>query len=108
MITLTNNTHTCPFSIFSFFPPVFTLRRYQRTSLATTCAELGVIYCAVVSYASDANPAHMHSRALGHSEESGAIVARLIAVRGKLGRLKAGRVNVKYEVSLRCYQPTPG
>ncbi|KAJ3862063.1 hypothetical protein EV359DRAFT_45947 [Lentinula novae-zelandiae] len=76
--------------IFSFFPPAFTLRRYQRTALATTCAELGVIYCAVLS--------------LPYSKTH-AIVARLIAIRSKLGRLKTGKVNVKYEISLRGKWP---
>ncbi|KAJ3784989.1 hypothetical protein GGU10DRAFT_293088 [Lentinula aff. detonsa] len=103
--------------IFSFFPPAFTLRRYQRTALATTCAELGVIYCAVLSlpYASPSghggdnknDTSHDDPRTwtLGHSEETHAIVARLIAIRGKLGRLKAGKVNVKYEISLRGKWP---
>lgn len=39
------------------------------------------------------------SEALGHSDESHAIAARLIAIRSKLKRLQAGKVNVKYEVS---------
>ncbi|KAJ3758691.1 hypothetical protein EV360DRAFT_43339 [Lentinula raphanica] len=99
--------------VFSFFPPAFTLRRYQRTTLATTCAELGVIYCAVLSLpnansSSNKNNTGDHDPAtqtLGHSEETHAIVARLIAIRGKLGRLKAGKVNVKYEISLRGKWP---
>lgn len=86
-------------SIFSYFPPAFTLRRYQRATLATTCAELGVIYCAVLSYASTHDVNSTGSGALGHSDESHAIAARLIAIRSKLKRLQAGRVNVKYEVS---------
>ncbi|KAJ3877319.1 hypothetical protein F5051DRAFT_408806 [Lentinula edodes] len=103
--------------IFSFFPPAFTLRRYQRTALATTCAELGVIYCAVLSlpYSSslgqgggntnDTNNGDLGKQTLGHSEETHAIVARLIAIRSKLGRLKTGKVNVKYEISLRGKWP---
>ncbi|KAE9392227.1 hypothetical protein BT96DRAFT_924850 [Gymnopus androsaceus JB14] len=81
--------------IFSYFPPVYTIRQYQRTTLATTCAELGVIYCAVLS--------HADSHDLGSNGH--AIVARLIAIRGKLGRLRAGKVNVKYEFSLRGKWP---
>ncbi|KAG1841881.1 hypothetical protein C8R48DRAFT_781247 [Suillus tomentosus] len=38
-------------SIFSHFPPSTTIRPYQRRTLAITSAELGSIYCSVLSYA---------------------------------------------------------
>ena len=36
-------------SISSFLPPSTTLRKYQRTALATATEELGAIYCSIVS-----------------------------------------------------------
>ncbi|KAJ4469957.1 hypothetical protein C8J55DRAFT_491910 [Lentinula edodes] len=49
----------------------------------------------------DTNNDDLGKQMLGHSEETHAIVARLIAIRVKLGRLKPGKVNVKHEISLR-------
>ncbi|KAF5356418.1 hypothetical protein D9758_009464 [Tetrapyrgos nigripes] len=80
--------------IFSFFPPAFTIRRYQRTTLATTCAELGTLYCAILSYANTRN-----------EDESQEIVQSLIAMRSKLNRSAAIKTNVKYEFSLRGRWP---
>ncbi|KIK64040.1 hypothetical protein GYMLUDRAFT_40270 [Collybiopsis luxurians FD-317 M1] len=99
--------------IFSFLPPTFTIRKYQRSTLATTCAEVGVIYCAILSLfhgsASDASSTlyvrESGKQPIGHSEHGQAIVARLIAIRGKLDRLKASRANVKYEISFRGRWP---
>jgi hypothetical protein len=48
-VTLTVISSPC--SIFSFLPPSTTLRKYQRTSLATATGELGAIYCSIVSFA---------------------------------------------------------
>ncbi|THU98769.1 hypothetical protein K435DRAFT_720372 [Dendrothele bispora CBS 962.96] len=80
--------------IFSFFPPAFTIRKYQRTTLATTCSEIGILYCAILSYANSRN-----------DDESQEIVTSLVAIRSKLNRSAAIKANVKYEFSLRGRWP---
>ncbi|KAG5730014.1 hypothetical protein E4T56_gene20195 [Termitomyces sp. T112] len=76
--------------IASFLPPATTIRRYQRSVLATTCAEIGAIYCAIVSFAD-------HKRANDIHE----INLSLSAIRAKLIRSKVVRTNAVYELSLR-------
>ena len=76
-------------SFFSFLPPATTLRRYLRTTYSTTAAEIGQLYCDVVSFASD------RSR-----PENEKIVKNLMAIRMKLKRSMALRENVAYEVCL--------
>jgi hypothetical protein len=75
-------------SIFSLLPPSTTIRKYQRETLATTCAELGGIYCAILSFA------QTHS-----DKESIEIVTSLIAIRSKLKRCVILKANAIYEVS---------
>ena len=74
-------------SIFSFFPPSNTLRGYQRSSLATTVAETGSVYCAIVSYAN-----------VRHSEDTKSIMQGILAIRSKLKRSIVLRTNIIYEV----------
>ncbi|KAF8907756.1 hypothetical protein CPB85DRAFT_1551911 [Mucidula mucida] len=73
--------------IFSFLPPATTIRRYQRTLLATTSSELGAIYCSVVSFASSRR-----------TQEVPEVVTSLIAIRSKLNRSAVLRTNAIYEV----------
>ncbi|KAG7095039.1 hypothetical protein E1B28_005829 [Marasmius oreades] len=80
--------------LFSFFPPSYTIRRYQRATLATTSSEIGAIYCAIISYASVRN-----------AEEDQKIAKRLIAIRSKLNRSAVLKANVIYEFSLRGRWP---
>ncbi|KAG6856699.1 hypothetical protein H0H87_001740 [Tephrocybe sp. NHM501043] len=70
----------------SFLPPATTIRRYQRNVLSTTSAEIGAIYCAIVSFA--------HAPNEGDVEE---INKSLSAIRSKLIRTKALRANAVYE-----------
>ncbi|KAG1817351.1 hypothetical protein EV424DRAFT_1324468 [Suillus variegatus] len=80
--------------IFSHFPPSTTIRSYQRRTLATTSAELGSIYCSVVSYANS------------HVEKDSTITVRsLLAIRSKLKRSLVLKENVIYEFSLRGKWP---
>ncbi|KAG2140498.1 uncharacterized protein EDB93DRAFT_1241857 [Suillus bovinus] len=80
--------------IFSHFPPSTTIRSYQRRTLATTSAELGAIYCSVVSYANS------------HVNRDNAIIVRsLLAIRSKLKRSLMLKENVIYEFSLRGKWP---
>ncbi|KAG6840493.1 hypothetical protein C0991_006363 [Blastosporella zonata] len=72
----------------SFLPPATTIRRYQRNVLATTSAEIGSIYCAIVSFA--------NTRKEDDIEE---INRSLGAIRSKLLRTKALRANADYEVT---------
>ncbi|KAI0318442.1 hypothetical protein OF83DRAFT_1242217 [Amylostereum chailletii] len=81
--------------IFSFLPPATTLRGYQRRSLATTVAEMGTVYCSIVSYASA-----RHS-----TQETRPIMQSLIAIRAKLKRSTVLRKNVVYEFSMRGRWP---
>ena len=59
--------------------------------MSTTVAELGGVYCSVVSFA------NTHS---GYETDKGAIVESLIAIRLKLKRSLVLRTNIVYEVSL--------
>ncbi|PBK88893.1 hypothetical protein ARMGADRAFT_996733 [Armillaria gallica] len=80
--------------LFSFLPPSTTIRRYQRTTLATTSSELGAIYCSIVSYASTRRDA-----------DSQQVITSLIAIRSKLNRSAVLKTNVIYEFSLRGRWP---
>ncbi|KAG7440516.1 uncharacterized protein BT62DRAFT_910398 [Guyanagaster necrorhizus] len=80
--------------LFSFLPPSTTIRRYQRTTLATTSSELGAIYCCIVSYAS--------TRRYADSQQ---VITSLIAIRSKLNRSAVLKTNVIYEYSLRGRWP---
>ncbi|KAG1814722.1 uncharacterized protein BJ212DRAFT_1361725 [Suillus subaureus] len=80
--------------IFSLFPPSRTIRSYQRRTLATTSAELGSIYCSVVSYANS----HV-------DKDNSNIVQSLLAIRSKLKRSLVMKENVIYEFSLRGKWP---
>ncbi|KAG1805409.1 hypothetical protein EV424DRAFT_278598 [Suillus variegatus] len=74
--------------IFSHFPPSTTIRSYQRRTLATTSAELGSIYCLVVSYANS------------HVKKDNTITVRsLLAIRSKLKRSLVLKENFIYEVN---------
>ncbi|GBE78787.1 hypothetical protein SCP_0116800 [Sparassis crispa] len=83
--------------IFSFLPPSTTLRRYQRTMLSTTVAELGSVYCSIVSFA------NTHGR---HSVDKGEINQSLMATRIKLKRSLVLKANIIYEFSLRGKWPS--
>lgn len=74
-------------SILSFFPPSTTLRRYLRTTYATTAEQIGQLYCDIVSYATVPN-----------GSQADDIVRGLIAVRLKLKRNLVLKQNVSYEV----------
>ncbi|KIJ63943.1 hypothetical protein HYDPIDRAFT_112430 [Hydnomerulius pinastri MD-312] len=80
--------------IFSFLPPSTTIRSYQRTTLATTSAELGSIYCSVVSFANTRR-----------EEDTTLIVQKLLAIRSKLKRSIVLKTNAIYEFSLRGRWP---
>ena len=76
-------------SIFSFLPPSTTLRKYQRSALATATEELGAIYCSIVSFANTGE----------HTDEDiQEIVQSLIAVRAKLKRSLVLKQNIVFEV----------
>ncbi|KAF8885154.1 hypothetical protein BD779DRAFT_1611982 [Infundibulicybe gibba] len=79
--------------VFSFLPPSTTIRRYQRTTLATTSSELGAIFCAILSFANSKEEREMQE-----------IITSLIAVRSKLKRSLILRTNVIYEV---CFYLLP-
>lgn len=80
--------------IFSFLPPSTTIRSYQRRVLATTVVQLGTIYCASVSFASNRK-----------ADEPALIVQSLLAIRRKLKRSLMVKENVTYELSLRGRWP---
>ncbi|KAI6044608.1 hypothetical protein EDC04DRAFT_2561114 [Pisolithus marmoratus] len=80
--------------IFSFFPPSTTIRSYQRRALATTVAELGSIYCSVISFTSTRR-----------EDDITSIVQSLLAIRSKLKRSVVCRENVIYEFSMRGKWP---
>ncbi|XP_006457385.1 hypothetical protein AGABI2DRAFT_212754 [Agaricus bisporus var. bisporus H97] len=80
--------------IVSFLPPATTIRRYQRRLLSTTSAELGSIYCSIVSFAN-----------APQEIEAQEIITCLIAIRSKLKRSAVLRQNVIYEFSLRGRWP---
>lgn len=77
-------------SIFSFLPPSTTLRRYQRAMLSTTSAELGAVYCSIVSFANTRGR---------HEVDRGEIIQTLVAIRMKLKRSVVLKTNIIYEVS---------
>lgn len=81
----------CRLSLASFLPPSTTLRAYQRRMMSTTVAEIGAVYCSVVSFA------NMGS---GYEVDKGALVQSLIAIRLKLKRSLVLRTNIVYEVRL--------
>ena len=76
-------------SLFSFLPPSTTLRRYQRLMMSTTVAELGGVYCSIVSFANTHRQEDVDKRA---------IIQSLIAIRLKLKRSLVLKTNVVYEV----------
>ncbi|KAI1785560.1 hypothetical protein LXA43DRAFT_1037284 [Ganoderma leucocontextum] len=83
--------------IFSLLPPSTTLRKYQRSMMATTVAELGTVYCSIVSFANTRE----------HQEVSRAEIAQsLVAIRLKLMRSVFLRTNIVYEYSLRGRWPS--
>ncbi|KZT65496.1 hypothetical protein DAEQUDRAFT_520383 [Daedalea quercina L-15889] len=82
--------------IFGLLPPSTTLRKYQRTMLSTSAAELGSIYYSIVSFA------NTRSR---HEVDRGEIVQALIAIRLKLKRSVVLKTNIIYEFSLRGNWP---
>lgn len=74
-------------SLFSMLPPSTTLRRYIRTTYATTTSQLGQLYCDVLSLAT-----------VKDNQKTEEIVQNLVAVRMKLNRTQLLRRNVTYEV----------
>ncbi|KAF9220310.1 hypothetical protein BS17DRAFT_739428 [Gyrodon lividus] len=80
--------------VFSFLPPSTTIRSYQRRTLATTSAELGSIYCSIVSFANTKK-----------EEETAPVVSQLLSIRSKLKRSIVLKANVIYEFSLRGRWP---
>ncbi|EJF58526.1 hypothetical protein DICSQDRAFT_66814 [Dichomitus squalens LYAD-421 SS1] len=83
--------------LFSFLPPSTTLRKYQRTMMSTTVAELGAVYCSIVSFANTRE----------HPEVSRAeITQSLVAIRLKLKRSIILKTNIVYEFSLRGRWPS--
>ncbi|KAJ6630533.1 hypothetical protein B0H10DRAFT_1981580 [Mycena sp. CBHHK59/15] len=80
--------------IFSFLPPSTTIRRYERTTMATTASEIGTMYCDIISYA--------NSR---RDEDTQAIVTGLIAIRSKILRSITLKTNAIYEFSFRGRWP---
>ncbi|EIN13098.1 hypothetical protein PUNSTDRAFT_139763 [Punctularia strigosozonata HHB-11173 SS5] len=85
--------------IFSFLPPSTTLRRYQRSSLATTATDLGCLYCSIISFAVT------HHARPSKDNITQEIVRSLIAIRAKLKRSIALKDNIIYEFSLRGKWP---
>ena len=75
-------------------PPSTTLRRYLRTTYATTAQQLGGAYCDVVSLST-----------VPEGPEGIAIIKELMAIRMKLRRSTALMANVPYEFSLRGKWP---
>ena len=65
--------------------------------MATTVAEIGAVYCSVLSFANTRSSYEM---------EKGTIVQSLIAIRLKLKRSLVLRTNIVYEVSW-SLQPSP-
>lgn len=78
-----------PCSVFSFLPPSTTLRKYQRSMLATASGELGAIYCSIVSFANTGE----------HTDQDiQEIVQGLVAIRAKLKRSLVLKQNIIFEV----------
>ncbi|KAI0344331.1 hypothetical protein BDW22DRAFT_1355705 [Trametopsis cervina] len=81
----------------SFLPPTMTLRSYQRRMMSTTVAEIGSVYCSVLSFANTQGT---------YEVDRGSIVQSLIAIRLKLKRSLVLRANIVYEFSLRGRWPS--
>ncbi|TDL16038.1 hypothetical protein BD410DRAFT_731828 [Rickenella mellea] len=81
--------------LFSFLPPSTTLRRYIRMTYATTVAEIGQLYCDILSHANA--PTYPEVRDIANN---------LTAIRTKLNRSKILRKHVVYELSLQGRWPT--
>lgn len=79
--------------IFSLFPPSITIRRYERTAMATTTSEIATMYCDIISFA--------NSPRMDPQE----IVTGLIAIRSKILRSMSLKTNAIYEFSLRGRWP---
>ncbi|KAF8121514.1 hypothetical protein EV363DRAFT_907034 [Boletus edulis] len=80
--------------IFSFLPPVMTIRLYERKALATTIANIGSVYCSIISFA--------NTRREG---ETAVIDQHLLAILNKLKRSIMLKENAVYEFSLRGKWP---
>jgi uncharacterized membrane protein YgaE (UPF0421/DUF939 family) len=80
--------------IFSFLPPSTTIRLYQRMTLSTATAEIGSIYCSVISFANTKREG-----------ETAVIIHRILAILSKLKRSIVLKKNVAYEFSLRGKWP---
>lgn len=68
--------------------------------MSTAVADIGAIYCSIISFAvthHDANHKKDHER---HTEE---IIRSLVAIRAKLKRSIALKTNIIYEVSHRFF-----
>jgi len=109
-----NNNLTSTRSIMSFLPPTTTIRYYTRHLLATTSAQLGSIYCSLLSL-SFSQPPESSSAVLhapnddvdrsGLGREGKEVARGLIAIRAKIRRSDATLANVAYEVSARGRWP---
>ena len=75
--------HTMVSSFFSLLPPSTTLRRYIRTTYATTTSQIGQLYCDILSLAT-----------VRDNVKTEEIVQNLVAVRMKLNRTRLLRRNV--------------
>ncbi|KAI9457691.1 hypothetical protein HD554DRAFT_2141770, partial [Boletus coccyginus] len=80
--------------IFSFLPPSTTIRLYERKSLATTTAEIGSVYCSVISFANTKKEG-----------ETAVIIQHTLAILSKLKKSLVLKQNVIYEFSLRGQWP---
>ncbi|KAJ6597201.1 hypothetical protein DFH09DRAFT_113905 [Mycena vulgaris] len=80
--------------LFSLLPPSITIRRYERTAMATTSSEIGTMYCDIISFANS-------PRGIDPQE----IVTGLIAIRSKILRTITLKNNAIYEFSLRGRWP---
>ncbi|KAF8548399.1 hypothetical protein OG21DRAFT_1449193 [Imleria badia] len=80
--------------ISSFLPPSTTIRLYQRKTLATATAEIGSVYCSIISFANTKREG-----------ETAVIVQHLLAILNKLKRSIVLKENAVYEFSLRGKWP---
>ncbi|KAJ7709612.1 hypothetical protein B0H17DRAFT_915317 [Mycena rosella] len=80
--------------LFSLLPPSITIRRYERTAMATTSSQIGTMYCDIISFANS-------PRGMDPQE----IVTGLIAIRSKILRSITLKNNAIYEFSLRGRWP---
>ncbi|KAI9457690.1 hypothetical protein HD554DRAFT_2141755 [Boletus coccyginus] len=81
-------------AILSFLPPSTTICLYQRKTLATTSAEIGSIYCSVISFANTKREG-----------ETAIIVQHILAILSKLKRSIVLKEHAVYEFSLRGKWP---